>query len=79
MATFRVFVIREGPGAVSIVATLRFGGPVVADEECPREREVILRYPSGPPRTTLERLVARLDRYHPEWRQLVILSELEGG
>lgn len=71
-----MFLFHLSPGAISIVATLRFGGPEAADEECPSEHEVILRYPTGAPHTTLDRLVALLDRYHANWRQLVTLSAI---
>ena len=74
--TFRVFLFHLSPGTESIVATLRFGGLEEAEEERPSEHEVILRYPPGEPRITLERLVALLDRYHPSWRRLVTLSSI---
>ena len=64
------------PGTESIVATLRFGGLEEAEEERPSKHEVILCYPPGAPHTTLERLVARLDRSHPCWRRLVTLSSI---
>ena len=71
-----MFLFHLRPGTESIVATLRCSGLEEAEEERPSEHEVILRYPPGAPRTTLERLVALLDRYHPNWRQLVTLSAI---
>jgi hypothetical protein len=37
---------------------------------------MILRYPTGAPNITLNRLVALLNRYHPNWRQLITLSAI---
>jgi hypothetical protein len=77
--TFRVFLFRLSPASVSIVATLRFGGPKAGDEERRSEHETILHYPPGAPHTTLERLVALLDCYHPGWRQLITLAPVTRG
>jgi len=74
--TFRVFLFHLSPDTESIVATLRFGGSEAAEEDALSEHEVILRYPPGAPHTTLDRLVALLDLYHPNWRQLVTLSAI---
>lgn len=71
-----MFRFHLSPGTESIVATLRFSGSGAAEEEGLSEHEVILRYPPGAPHTTLERLVALLDSYHPNWRQLVTLSAI---
>jgi hypothetical protein len=78
VATFRVFVFQLSPGAEAIVATLHLGlGD--ADEERPREREVILRAPAVDTRSAVEHLVALLGRYHPCWPELIELSYDVGG
>jgi hypothetical protein len=76
VAAFRVFLYHPSPATEAIVATLRFGGVEVAEEERPSEREVILRY-SRDTRTTFAMLVALLDRLHPLWRTLISLSPIE--
>jgi hypothetical protein len=73
VTAFRVFAYHPTPATEAIVATLRFGGTEVAEEERPSPREVILRYS----RTTFAMLVALLDRLHPLWRNLVSLSPIE--
>jgi hypothetical protein len=65
------------PATEAIVATLRFGGIEVAEEERPSAHQVILRYPPRDSGTTFALLVALLDRLHPLWRDLVSLSPLE--
>ena len=65
------------PATEAIVATLRFGGIEVAEEERPSAHEVILRYSVRDSRTTCALLVALLDRLHPSWRNLVSLSPIE--
>ncbi len=77
MAAFRVFMYHPTPATEAIVATLRFGGIEVADEERPSAHEVILRYPPRDPRTTCASLVALLHRLHPLWRDLVSRSPME--
>ena len=77
MAAFRVFLYHPTPATEAIVATLRFGGMEVAEEERPSAHEVILRYSPRDTRTTFATLVALLDRLHPLWRDLVSLSPIE--
>ena len=77
MAAFRVFLYYPTPATEAIVATLRFGGTEVAEEERPSAHEVILRYSPRDSRTTCASLVALLDRLHPLWRDLVSLSPIE--
>ena len=77
MAAFRVFMYHPTPAAEAIVATLRFGGSEVAEEERPSAHEVILRYSSRDSATTFASLVALLDRLHPLWRDLISLSAIE--
>jgi hypothetical protein len=77
VAAFRVLLYHPTPATEAIVATLRFGGIEVAEEERPSAREVILRYSPPDTRTTFAMLVALLDRLHPLWRDLVSLSPIE--
>lgn len=77
MAAFRVFLYHPTPETEAIVATLRFGGIEVAEEERPSAHEVILRYSPRDSGTTFAKLVALLDRLHPLWRDLVSLSPIE--
>ena len=77
VAAFRVFLYYPTPATEAIVATLRFGGAEVAEEERPSADEVILRYSPRDSRTTCASLVALLDRLHPLWRDLVSLSPME--
>jgi hypothetical protein len=65
------------PETEAIVATLRFGGIEVAEEERPSTHEVILRYSPRDSVTTFALLVALLDRLHPLWRNLTSLSPIE--
>lgn len=65
------------PATEAIVATLRFGGADVAEEERPSSHEVILRYSARDSGATCGLLVALLDRLHPLWRDLVSLSPIE--
>jgi hypothetical protein len=66
------------PATEAIVATLRFGGIEVAEEEeRPSAHEVILRYSPPDSGTTFALLVALLDRLHPLWRNLIGLSPIE--
>lgn len=58
----------------AIVATLRFGGIEVAEEQRPSAHEVILRYSPRDSGTTFAQLVALLDRRHPLWRDLISLA-----
>jgi hypothetical protein len=52
VAAFRVFMYHPTPATEAIVATLRFGGMEVAEEERPSAHEVILRYSPRDTRTT---------------------------
>lgn len=77
MAAFRVFLYYPTPATEAIVATLRFDGIEVAEEERASAHEVILRYSPQDSGTTFALLVALLDRLHPLWRDLVSLSPIE--